>query len=147
LARSEINYEKGKLLIIEKPDVFSRYAAYCKEQFLKETGNPLQTEFDALPKEELAVLNFIQTLLKQQASANDFPVSYFNEQFQAVVGRPVEEYDYILKKYKKHGILKTKLVGEGEKYYEVDRDLLGIKLNAGTEVELFKTLEKRLSVS
>ena len=146
LGKSEINYEKGKLLIIEKPELFARYADYCKEQFEKETGTPLQTEFDATPKEEMAVLNFIQALLKQQASANDFPMAYFNEQFEEIVGKPVTDFDFVLKKFRKHGLLKIKLEGDSEKYYEVDRDLFNNRLNAGSEVELFKKLEKRLSV-
>ncbi|NOZ74703.1 MAG: cyclic nucleotide-binding domain-containing protein [FCB group bacterium] len=146
VARSEINYEKGKLLIVEKPELFSRYAAYCKEQFLKETGNPLITEFETMPKEELAVLNCIQTMLKQQASANDFPESYFDEQFKTILGRPVEDFEYIIKKFKKQGILKAKMTSDSEKLLEVDRDLLAVKLGAGNEMELFHKLEKRLAI-
>ncbi|RMF08461.1 MAG: hypothetical protein D6762_05580, partial [Candidatus Neomarinimicrobiota bacterium] len=146
LAKSEINYEKGKEIILEQPEVLERFSEYCLEQSRSDSGSPFPAQFEALPPDELAFLKCLQEMIRAQASANDFPLPYFEEQVKSITGKSVQDLDYLVAKYRKSGLLQLKQSPEGENYYEVDKERLQKRLSRGSEVELFQKLEKRLTL-
>jgi len=145
LAKGEINYEKGRLFTTEDLKGFNNFSEFCKEKFLMRWGKEISPEFDERSPKELQMLKFIDKLMNEQATASDLNIKYFEERCKTDLKKSLDEFSHEIKTLVRKGILVKRMDANEDKYYEVDRDLLNLKLGLGKTREMFEKIEKRLA--
>lgn len=143
LASSEINYEIGRLFYIEDQQLFEKFTEYCKERFLEKLGMDISPEYEEKSVIELQLIKFIGKLMSEQATASDLHIKYFKERCEEDLGKQLDHFKYEIRRLIRKGVLTLRVDQNSEKYYEVNRELLGMKLGMGETLELFKEIESR----
>ncbi len=145
LARGEINYEKGRLFTTDDLKEFNNFSEFCKEKFLVRWGKEISPEFEERSPKELQILKFIDKLMNEQATASDLNIKYFEERCKSDLKKSLDEFSHELKTLVRKGILVKRLDANEDKYYEVDRELLNLKLGLGKTREMFEKIERKLA--
>lgn len=144
IAKSGINYEAGRQFSVEDIVTFQSFAQYCREQYFSRIGKSISPEFEEQSRQELKLLKFIADLLGEQGAANDLPLTYFEEHLQRDLGHSSADFKSDIKRLLRTGILTIKLDPQMDKYYDVNRELLEIRLGRGKRLDEFKKITEAL---
>lgn len=144
LARGEVNYERGRLFACENYDLFQRFSEYCKELYLNKIRQEASLEFEEQSPKELQFLKLLGKLMSEQATANDIHRAFLEERCEKDLGKSLSHYEHEMKELMRRGLLTSRLDENEDRYYDVDRDLLNLRLGKGETLEMFKKIESKL---
>ncbi|MCF7800538.1 MAG: cyclic nucleotide-binding domain-containing protein [Candidatus Marinimicrobia bacterium] len=144
IAKSGINYEAGRQFIVNDIVTFQSLAQYCREQYFSRIGKSISPEFEEQSRQELKLLKFIASLLSEQGSANDLALTYFNDRLQRDLKHSPADFESEIQRLLRTGILTIKLDQQMDKYYDVNRELLEIRLGRGKRLDEFKKITESL---
>lgn len=145
IAKSGINYEEGRQFITEDIVTFQSFAQFCREQYFSRIGKAVSPEFEEQSRREIVLLKFIADRLAEQGSANDLNLSYFEECLQRDLKEKSVDFEVEIRRLQRTGILTIKLDQKMDKFYEVNRELLEIRLGRGRRLDDFKKIAESLS--
>lgn len=144
LAKSEIRYKEGRQFVVEDSEKFRKFSEYCKELYFLRRGREITPEFKKRSVEEIQMFKLIKKLLSEQSTATDINLEFFENRCMEEYGQTPEFYkreisDMIIK-----GVFTRKIDSTGNKYYDVDREILDNKLSEIETLDLFEMIEKEL---
>ncbi len=144
LAKSEIRHKEGRQFVVENFEKFQKLSEYCKELYFAKRGKEISSEFKKRPVEEIQMYKFIDKLLSEQSSAKDISIEFFENRCSEEFGKSGEYFKKEINSMILKGILTRKIDNVGNKYYDVDREILNTELKAIETLDLFEPIEKEL---
>ncbi len=144
LAKSEIKYKEGRQFVVEDLEKFRKFSEYCKELYFARRGKEISSEFKKRSVEEIQMYKFIDKLLSEQSSATDLELEFFKNRCVEEYGKSPEYFKREINDMVVKGILTRKIDNIGNKYYDVDREILNIELKEIETLDLFEMIEREL---
>ncbi len=140
LAGTKQDYEFGRLFQTNDYKSFQKFSDYCRQHYLKRMGIEIDSDLTDLTESETAFINFIKRLLSEQANASDIPRELLEAKCTEYLSKPIEEFELVLKSLIRSGIITPKLDSYGDRFYEIDREMLEGRANKSNLLELFKSI-------
>ena len=147
LAVSDRREGFGRVFLVEKPGRFYKFAEYCHECHLLETGhqNEMSEAFRFESKEEIELLLSIQQVLADQGPVEDFPVALLEQHLSEQYKKAFNVYESLLTGYIQEGIIdKFQPEGAEPSYRISNKDLLQGKIDKVQLLSDFRDLDKNL---
>ncbi len=144
LAKSELNYEKGRQFITDKFDTISILAEYSRAKYMEARGFNNEIKFKPWSKQELAVLSLISIIMGEQGKMNEIPIEYFEDKCRETLERPLNEYKKAIRVIKLKSIIKEKNTSEGV-FFKVDNEKLKETLENIKQQNIFTEIEKNIN--
>ncbi|MFC1484257.1 Crp/Fnr family transcriptional regulator [Candidatus Neomarinimicrobiota bacterium] len=147
LAASDRREGFGRVFLLEDPKRFCKFAEYCHECHLFETGHlkEMSEAYRFQNKEEVELLLTIQQILADQGAVEDFPATMLEEHISEQYKKSFKVYESLIDGYIQEGIM-DKFQPEGaERSYRINnKDLLLEKIAKVQLLADFRELDKNL---
>ena len=101
--------------------------------------------FEEQSRRELKLLKFIADLQAEQGVATDLTLPYFEDRLSRDLGRSPADFEAEIKRLLRTGILTLKLDQQMDKYYDVNREMMELRLGRGQRLDEFKKIAESLS--
>ena len=144
MAKSEMNYEHGRMLIMKDFSHFKFFAEYCKSRFIEKQGNEVPAQFQNMSEKEQVVITFMHKVMQEQRWEPEIEQHLFEEQFDASHDSPISEYRLTLKKFRNAGLISSKLDRDDVKMYIIDKEKLKMQFSMTETLTEFEHMDLKL---
>jgi len=144
MAKSEMNYEHGRMLIMKDFSKFKFFADYCKSRFIEKQGNEVPLHFQKPNEKEIEFISFLQKVMQEQRWEPEIEEHLFDEMFYQQYNKPLEEYKAEVKKYRLAGLISSKLDNDDVKTYIVDKEKLQTLMSMTETIQEFEAMDIKL---
>lgn len=147
LAASDRREGFGRVFLLENPDRFYKFAEYCHECHLLETGHlkEMSGAYRFQNKEEVELLLTVQQLIADQGAAEDFPAAMLEERLSEQYKKSFKVYEPLIDGYIQEGIVdKFQPEGAEQSFRINNKDLLQEKIAKVQLLSDFRDLDKNL---
>ncbi len=144
MAKSVMNQEDGRMLVMKDYSHFKFFADYCKSRFYQKQGNEVQTQFQKMTEKEIHIITFLHKFMKEQMWEPDIEQPFFMEQFDTSHAEPLSTYKIELGKFRNSGLIDSKLDGNNVQTYIVNKEKLQTQLSMTETIAEFEQLDAKI---
>ncbi len=144
VAKSEMNYEHGRMLIMQDFSHFKFFADYCKSRFDEKLGNELPDQFRKMTAKETEIILFLKKVMQEQRWEPEIEQHLFEEQFDAVHAKPLSDYRTELRKFRNSNLISSKLDSDDVKMYVVDAEKLKTLTSMTETIQEFEEMDSKI---
>lgn len=144
MAKSEMNFEKGRIFIMKDFSKFKFFADYCKSRFIEKLGDEVPLNFQKPGEKEIEFIDFLHKVMREQRWEPEIEEHLFDEMFLEQFNKPIEEFKAELKKYRLAGIISSKLDSDDVKTYLVDKEKLQTLVSMTDTIQEFEEMDLKI---
>lgn len=147
LAASDRREGVGRVFLLEDPARYYKFAEYCHECHLIETGHlkEMSEAYRLQNKEEVELLTTLQQLLADQGAVEDFPAAMLEERLSEQYKKSFKVYDPLIDGYIQEGVMDRFQPEGAELSFRINnKDLLMGKIAKVQLLADFRNLDKDL---
>jgi len=144
MARSEMNFEHGRVFIMKDFNQFKYFAEYCKSRFLDKEGSEIPDHFRKVSEKENEVIHFLYKLMREQRWEPDIEQHIFEERFDEEHEKSFNEYERELKSLRNREIITSKLDNDDSKVYIIDKEKLQTLVSLADTLTDFENMDDKL---
>ncbi|UCD39260.1 MAG: Crp/Fnr family transcriptional regulator, partial [Fidelibacterota bacterium] len=147
LAASDRREGIGRVFILDAPDKFFKFAEFCRECHMLETGHikEMSEEFAFKDKQEVELLQVLDEIIKEQGTIEDFPANTLAERLEEKYKASFKVYQPSIEGLIRAGIISSFSPEGGEPAYRMDnRELFNEKLAKIQLLIEFRDFDKKI---
>jgi len=144
MAKSEMNFEHGRVLIIKDFAQLQSFAEYCKSRFMEKQGDEIPEHFQKTNEKEQDLIKFMHKIMREQRWEPDIEQHLFEERFDEEHKQLLTTYKLALKKFRNSEILSSKLDSNDVKYYTINKEKLQIQVSMDETLTAFEGMDSKL---
>jgi len=144
LAKSQVDYRLGRIFVSDNLTQLQRFAEYCKHIYLHNLGLKTDPNLEEKSPDDFLFLDFISSLLNEQAKAPDLNLQYLRSQCENRLKRSMYDFSAVIRDLLTKGVLTARVDQNNDKYYHVDLKAFEKMTYKAETLEFFKSLEAKL---
>ena len=144
MAKSQMDFEHGRMLIMKDFSQFKFFADFCKSRFIEKQGNEMPEQFQKMSEKEAELVSFLHKVMQEQRWEPDIEQHLFEEQFEASHDKPLSDYRTELKRFRNSGIITSKLDLNDVKMYWIDKEKLQSRAAILETITEFEAMDSKL---
>ncbi len=144
MAKSELNYEQGRILIMKDYSRFKFFAEYCKSRFMEKQGKEVPVHFQKMSEKEIDIIAFLHKIMREQRWEPEIEQHLFEERFNEVHKLPFSDYRIELKKFRNSEMITSRLDGDDVKVYIINKDKLQTLVSMTETLKEFQQMDTKL---
>ncbi len=144
MAKSELNFEKGRVLIMKDFNRFKFFADYCRAQFIEKQGNEVPLEFRKFSEKESIVISFLYKIMREQRWEPEIEQHLFEEWFDEQHEQPLTDFKRELRQFRDQELIKSRLDQDDVKVYVVNKEKLQTLHSMNETITEFEKMDSKL---
>ncbi|MEA3286210.1 MAG: cyclic nucleotide-binding domain-containing protein [Candidatus Marinimicrobia bacterium] len=144
MAKSEMSYEKGRILVMRDLNQFKFFADYCRSRFIEKQGNEVALEFRKMDQKEADVISFLHKIMREQRWEPEIEQHLFEERFNEVHELSLTDYKRELKQFRDSDLISSKLDKDDVKMYVVNKEKLQTLNSMNETIAEFEQMDSKL---
>ena len=144
MAKSEMSYEKGRVLIMRDLNQFKFFADYCRSRFVEKQGHEAALEFRKINNKEADVIGFLYKIMREQRWEPEIEQHLFEERFNELHELPLADYKRELKQFRDNDLIASRLDKEDVKMYVVNKEKLQTLHSMHETITEFEQIDSKL---